>query len=98
MSGQDGALTSPAPKGAPVVLPRAVGSTDSDGAPVERAPIESFEGARRSLLIFERDETEAARATGLAVGHDSCLDHVTAERKGIFELLTRGSPAEAADK
>ena len=66
---------------------------DAQVAPAELAPIELADGLL-GVLIVHLDEAEAARATGLPVGHDGGRVHRADRREQVPQIVFGGTPGE----
>ena len=92
------AVTTAAAAAAARALRLVLGSVDADGAAVERRAVHRLLGGGTIGRILITDEAEAARATGLTVGHDLRLDDGAEATKRLAQAIIRCVPAQTTNK
>lgn len=74
-----------------------VSHVDTDATAVELLLVECGNGGVSLGLGGKGDETETARAAGLAVLHDNVVGELTIGRKGVGETVVGGVPREVSN-
>jgi hypothetical protein len=70
---------------------------DAQRATVEVSAVHGRDGSLCLLLVSHGDETEAARATGLAIGHDVRVGDLASAGEGLAQDVRGGVKREIAD-
>jgi hypothetical protein len=75
-----------------------LGLVHDEGAALEVLTVEVLDGGLTGLLGTHGHEAEAARATGLAVGSDEHIQHLSVSREDFAKAVWRRTIVEISDK
>ena len=75
-----------------------LGHVNADGTTVELGTVQSRNGLVRSFIIFEGDETESTRATGVTIADNDRFADLAVDAKRIAQALVVRIPAQTSNK